>query len=213
MPIASMSLHEVLQAAVSAVPAPPGVTYAQVQMEGMQALSVRDVRLGELGRIILRVEAGVLRLMTAVAGEPGDAQTSARLDAFKPIAEAFMKHFDAPFAATDWNLGAKGRLHAPTADIAAQQVPCKRCGAIVALLIHADDARNVGGLNDYARRLHNEIARLNVPTWVLGPALGGGPIRDRPSDMMKVWPTIEPVVRQPPAALHRILDRLILDHC
>lgn len=177
-----MTLQEVIQAAVSAVPPPPGVSYAQVRMEGMTALSVRDVRLGELGRLVLRVEAGAIRLMTGVAGEIEDAQTQARLQAFKPIAEAFMKHFDAPFDASDWDLNRKENFHATAPGVAVQRVPCKKCGAIVAFLIHAEDAKGVGGLNDYARRLHKEIIRLNVPTWVLGPALGGGPIKDRPSE-------------------------------
>jgi hypothetical protein len=40
---------------------------------------------------------------------------------------------------------------------------------------------------------------LNVPTWIIGPALGEGPLIDRPADVLKVWPAREPIQGLPPA--------------
>ena len=38
-----------------------------------------------------------------------------------------------------------------------------------------------------------QYTRLNVPTWIIGPALGEGPLIERPADVLKVRPTLEPL--------------------
>src|ERR1700736_5313725 len=50
---------------------------------------------------------------------------------------------------------------------------------------------------------------LNVPTWIIGPALGEGLLIDRPADVLKVWPTREPIQRLPPAQFSPLLDQLL----
>ena len=50
---------------------------------------------------------------------------------------------------------------------------------MVAMLIFAPGATDVGGFEDHARKMYPEYARLNLPTWIIGPALGGGPMIDR----------------------------------
>jgi hypothetical protein len=40
-----------------------------------------------------------------------------------------------------------------------------------------------------------EYSRMNVPTWVIGPALGSGPLPDRPADTLRVWPIRAPIER------------------
>jgi Inward rectifier potassium channel C-terminal domain len=47
--------------------------------------------------------------------------------------------------------------------------------------------------------MYPQYNRLSVPTWIIGPALGEGPLIDRPADMLKVWPRREPIQRLPPA--------------
>ena len=49
---------------------------------------------------------------------------------------------------------------------------------------------------------------LNVPTWIIGPALGEGLLIDRPADVLKVWPTREPIQRLPPSQFSPLLDQL-----
>ena len=54
---------------------------------------------------------------------------------------------------------------------------------------------------------------MNLPTWIIGPALGDGPLMDRPADILKVWPEREPMQRLRPAEFNSILDRLAVGHC
>jgi hypothetical protein len=61
---------------------------------------------------------------------------------------------------------------------------------------------------DYARKMYPQYNCLNVPTWIIGPALGEGLLIDRPADVLKVWPTREPIQRLPPAQFSPLLDQL-----
>jgi hypothetical protein len=45
-----------------------------------------------------------------------------------------------------------------------------------------------------------------LPTWIIGPALGGGPLMDCPADILKVWPEREPMRRLRPAEFNHVLD-------
>jgi len=63
----------------------------------------------------------------------------------------------------------------PKEVIESKLIPCERCGAVVAMLIFAPNATDSGQFEDYARK------NLNVPTWIIGPALGEGPLIDRPA--------------------------------
>src|SRR5262249_34888494 len=72
--------------------------------------------------------------------------------------------------------------------IESELVPCERCGTVVAILIFAPNATDPGHFEDYARKMYPHYNHLNVPTWIIGPALGEGPLIDRPADVLKVWP-------------------------
>ena len=61
--------------------------------------------------------------------------------------------------------------------------------------------------------MYAEYTRLNLPTWIIGPALGSGPLMDRPADMLKVWPARAPIERQRPAEFNALIDRLAGGHC
>ncbi len=54
---------------------------------------------------------------------------------------------------------------------------------MVAMLIFAPQATDPGGFEDYARKMYPEYTRLDLPTWIIGPALGDGPLIDRPADI------------------------------
>jgi hypothetical protein len=92
-------------------------------------------------------------------------------------------------------------------------IPCERCGTMVAMLIFAPQATDAGRFEDYARKMYPEYTRLNLPTWIIGPALGSGPPIDRPAEILKIWPAREPMQRQRPAEFNSMLDRLITEHC
>jgi hypothetical protein len=90
---------------------------------------------------------------------------------------------------------------------------CERCGAGVALLIFAERATDRGGLEDYARHMYPEVRRLHLPTYVIGPALGDGPLENRPADILKIWPERERVRRLRPAEFNPIIAKLARAHC
>ncbi len=90
---------------------------------------------------------------------------------------------------------------------------CERCGRMVAMLIFAPQATDPGGFEDYARKMYPEYTRLDLPTWIIGPALGDGPLIDRPADILKIWPARAPIERQRPAEFNSMLDRLGAGHC
>jgi len=53
--------------------------------------------------------------------------------------------------------------------------------------------------------MYPQYNHLNVPTWIIGPALGEGPLLERLADVPKVWPTRELIQRLQPAQLNRLL--------
>jgi hypothetical protein len=73
--------------------------------------------------------------------------------------------------------------------------------------------RSIKRIIDYARKMYPHYNHLNVPTWIIGPALGEGPIIDRPADVLKVWPAREPIQRLPPAQFNSLLDQFVTRHC
>ena len=50
---------------------------------------------------------------------------------------------------------------------------------------------------------------LSVPTWIIGPALGEGPLIGRPADVLKVWRAREPIQRLPPAQFDSLRDQFV----
>ena len=90
---------------------------------------------------------------------------------------------------------------------------CERCHAGVALLIFAVRAIDHGGLEDYARKMYGEVVRQNLPTYVIGPALGSGPLMDRPADILQIWPKRAPVQRLRPDEFNPIIHAMAQAHC
>jgi hypothetical protein len=84
---------------------------------------------------------------------------------------------------------------------------------VVARLIFAPVATDPGCIEDYARKMYLKYTRLNAPAWIIGPALGAGPLIERPADVLKVWPAREPIERLRPAQLNARVNRLAKGHC
>ena len=72
------------------------------------------------------------------------------------------------------------------------------------------DAAN---FEDYARLTYAHYARFNVPTYLIGPALGGGPMANRPADILQVWPERRPVERLRPDEFNPRIAALTNQHC
>jgi hypothetical protein len=94
-----------------------------------------------------------------------------------------------------------------------QAVPCEHCGAIVALLIYAPRASDTVSFEEYARKMHTCYTGLNVATWIIGPAVGEGPMADRPADTLKVWPAREGIERMRPEQFSSIISDRTARHC
>ncbi|WP_395139390.1 hypothetical protein, partial [Armatimonas sp.] len=58
-----------------------------------------------------------------------------------------------------------------------------------------------------------EYTRLNLPTWIIGPALGVGPREDRPADILQVWPVRGDMERLRPDEFNARMDKLASTHC
>lgn len=89
---------------------------------------------------------------------------------------------------------------------------CDRCDAGVALLIFAPGVADPGRFEDYARRMYQQVVQMNVPTYVIGPALGDGPLMDRPADILKIWPEREAMQRLRPNEFNPLVDALARAH-
>jgi hypothetical protein len=61
--------------------------------------------------------------------------------------------------------------------------------------------------------MYQQVAQMNVPTYVIGPALGDGPLMDRPADTLKIWPEREAMQRLRPDEFNPLLDQLAQAHC
>jgi hypothetical protein len=142
--------------------------------------------------------------------------TAQRTAIFKPLGLELTRQMESAFGTTPEDPGpVDPPPHPPEAKevIESKIIPCERCGAVAAMLIFAPKATDSGRFEDYARKMYPQYNRLNVPTWIIGPALGEGPLIDRPADMLKVWPTREPIQRLPPAQFNPLLYELATTHC
>src|SRR6516165_4152075 len=158
---------------------PPEVSFCKQRLGDAWAYVFRHRTLGELGRILLQDNRdGHCRISCEVVGDPADPMTEA---APPPR----------PSGARDI--------------IESRLIPCDHCGTPVALLIFAPEATDLGHFEDCARKMYPECRRLNVPTWIIGPALGDGPEMDRPADILRVWPTRGPIQRFHPAEFNPII--------
>jgi len=196
---------------------PPDVSYEKQRLSYAWAYVFRHRVLGELGRILLQeLDDGRCHISCEAVGDPSDPMTTQRTAIFKPLGLELSRQMEAAFATTPEDTRPVDPPRRPPEAkevIESKIIPCERCDAVVAMLIFAPKATDPGRLEDYARKMYPQYNRLNVPTWIIGPALGEGPLIDRPADVLKMWPTRELIQRLPPAQFNRFLDQLVTRHC
>ena len=197
---------------------PPDVSFEKQRVRDAWAYVFRHRVLGELGRILLQeLGDGRCHISCEVVGDPSDPMTARRMAIFKPLGLQLTRQMELAMGST----AAEGAgevgppPHPPQAKevIESKRMACERCGAAVAMLIFAPVATDPGHFEDYARKMYPQYSRLNVPAWIVGPALGAGPLMERPADALKVWPAREPIERLRPAQLNARVDRLAKGHC
>ena len=195
---------------------PPGVSFRKERLSYGWAYVFRHTQLGNLGRIVLQGRPdGRTHLTCEVAGDPADPMTEQRAAIFKPLSLEMARRLERATGGTGdgpW-VDPPPRPSEPQIRIASKLTQCETCGANVALLIFAEQAIDPGGLEDGVRLMYPKIVELDVPTWVIGPSVGGGPPAERPADILKVWPEREPVRRLRPDEFNPILEKLATTHC
>lgn len=208
---------------------PPEVSVRKERHGDAWAHVFRHSRLGDLGRVVLRGRSdGRTDFAAEIAGDPRDPMRPEREAVFGSLVRDLAATFQRAVAAggsTAAPPAGPPPLRPPQAAappqrrIASKLFGCERCGAAVALLVFADDATDHGGLEDVARLMYPHVARMDVPTWVVGPptargsARWDGPPEEAPADFLKVWPEREPVRRLTPAAFDAVLSALTDAHC
>jgi hypothetical protein len=177
----------------------------------------RHQSLGVLGRMVLQETAdGRTHISCEVAGDAQDPMTAKRMAILQPLSlkiTQLMEGSASELPDTGSLLPPEPLPPEPTEVVESKLISCERCGVNLAMLVFAPGATDAGRFEDYARRMYSEYKRLNVQTWIIGPALGVGPLMDRPADLLKIWPIREPIYRQAPAQFNAMLDRLTSEHC
>nr|WP_232923348.1 hypothetical protein [Pseudomonas syringae] len=84
---------------------------------------------------------------------------------------------------------------------------------MVALVVFADEANDLGQLEDCARMMYMHYAWHNVPTWLIGPQYCGGPIPQRRANVLQVWPQHGPLESLRPEEFNPRIEALATQHC
>lgn len=195
---------------------PPGMSYTKEERPFGVAYVFRHQELGLLGRILLQDAAGgQCHVSMEVAGDPADPMTARRLEVFDPVAKDLVRRLEVQTGSRGGGRHVEPLSSPPEPGevVESKLMQCERCDAGVALLIFADRATDHGGLEDYARKMYQQIVQMNVPTWVIGPPVGDAPLPERPADILKVWPEREPVQRLRPDEFNPIVGEFARAHC
>ena len=194
---------------------PPDVSFEKQRLSNAWAYVFRHRLLGELGRILLQeLDHGHCHISCEVVGDPSDPMTAQRAAIFKPLGLELTRQMEAVMGTTSKRAGPVDLPPRPPETkevIESKLIPCERCGTVVAMLIFAPNAIDPGHFEDCARKMYPHYNHLNVSTWIIGPALGEGPLS--PADVLKVWPAREPIQRLPPAQFNSLIDQFVTKHC
>jgi hypothetical protein len=162
---------------------PPDVSFEKQRLCDAWAYVFRHRVLGELGRILLQeLGDGRCHISYEVVGDSSDPMTAQRMAIFKPLGLELARRMEMALGTAAESAGkVEPPPHPPEAKevIESKLIPCERCGAVVAMLIFAPAATDAGRFEGYARKVYPQYSRLNVPAWVIGPALGARPTRSK----------------------------------
>jgi hypothetical protein len=174
---------------------PPDVWFEKQRLSNAWAYVFRHRQLGEIGRILLQeLGDGRCHISCEVVGDPSDPMTTQREAIFKPLGLELTRQMETVMGRILEKVGPVDIPPRPPETkeiIESKLIACERCGAVVAMLIFAPNATDPGHFEDYARKMYPHYNHLNVPTWIIGPALGEAPLIGRPADVLKVWPARE----------------------
>lgn len=192
---------------------PPNITVTRQLLPNGMAYVFRDFELGELGRLAVEsTPTGETQIVSEVAGDASDPTTRQRLEVLDPICKELTRILEsvqgggrpAPLPI---------RHPHPKGQVPCEEVRCEACGTMVAFLVFAPGATDDGRFEDYARQMYPHYARHNVPTYIIGPELGNGPMEHRPANIIKVWPQRGPMECLRPEEFNPRIIELTNRHC
>lgn len=195
---------------------PPDVTCEHKQFPHGPGYEFRHARLGQLGRLVLMDVGGQCHISSEVSGVPEDPMTRRRQEILEPITLELTRMLTGRF-------GSAGPLrrhdlpnNTPTDGgeyIRSELVHCERCNAGAALIVHADNATDEAGIEDYARKMYSKVANMDLPTWVIGPQLGDGDPETLRAYVLKLWPERQPAQKLTPPEVRAQIDPVVDRHC
>lgn len=193
---------------------PPNISVTRQLLPNGIAYVFRDVELGELGRLAVEAApAGETRITSEVAGFPGDPMMQRRREALEPLCNELTRILESNSGPGRATPQLPAREPQPAGQILCEEVRCEACGQMVAFLVFADGATDDGRFEDYARMMYPHYVKNNVPTYIIGPELGDGPMEYRPANILQVWPQRAPMECLRPDEFNPRLDDLISQHC
>jgi len=193
---------------------PPNISVTRQLLPNGIAYVFRDIELGELGRLALEAAPGSeTRITSEVSGFPGDPMMQRRREALEPLCNELTRILESNSGPGRTTPQLPAREPQPAGQIFCEEVRCEACGQMVAFLVFADGATDDGRFEDYARMMYPHYVKNNVPTYIIGPELGDGPMEYRPANILQVWPQRAPMECLRPDEFNPRLDDLIAQHC
>lgn len=173
---------------------PAGVTFQKEVLSYGTVYIFRHGQLGLLGRIILQeTQTGQCHISYEIAGQGTDPMTAKREVIIVPILEQIMAKMGQAFGEVPTDIPPPSRPPASGEYVTSKMLTCPKCDAGVVFLIFADGAKNVGEMEDYARKMSEKVKEINLPTYIIRPAASKENSADLPADIMKIWPEREAV--------------------
>lgn len=96
--------------------------------------------------------------------------------------------------------------------VATSLQPCAHCHKDIALLIFGDLAKDVAGLEAYARLTADLIQQKALPTYIIAPPSNQSDL-DSPALLLKVYPSQEEQGFTTPPEWERLIKTLSDEHC
>jgi len=192
---------------------PPNITVTRQLLPHGMAYVFRDFELGELGRLAVEgISTGETQIVSEVVGDASDPMTQRRLEVLGPICKELTRILE-----SGRGQGRPASLPIrhphPQGQVPCEEVRCDVCSKMVAFLVFADGATDDGRFEDYARQMYSHYVRHNVPTYIIGPELGNGPMKHRPANILKVWPQRSPMECLRPEEFNPRIIELSTRHC
>ena len=194
---------------------PPEISVEKRQISsGEWAFYFRHKVMGELGRIVVRgTPDGQSCISCELSGDPSDPMTEERAAIFKPLGIEIAQIMETAVGRGDGDISLPPPRNEPAGILENKLLQCPHCGTAVARLVFAPEATDQSRFEDYARLLFPSFAQFDMPTWIIGPDLAGGPPEARPADIMQLWPTRGPIRRLSPALFNPELQLVQEQHC